>query len=324
MPKSRIFFIILLLCFGFVQAQQKVDTVRLSAQDSITILNELAALLNQSSKATSYFSVNVEVGNQLFSIRNKSLNSRQAERTMVFTPSIGYFHKSGLSISANTSLLNDQNTFGPVQFAINPAYDLPNNKNIALGLSYTHYWVKDSYSSYASPIQHDLYGSFQYKKKWLQPGLALGYSSGKYNELRTKDTVINGNRKIFYDSITYALNSFTMMLSVAHSFEWEKVLNEQDNLVFTPSILFNLGAGKTSISHITNAPLLFRILNRRGRIPKLQTDKFQPESIGVDLNLQYYIGKFSIEPEWYLDYYVASTTGNRFTQNITFKLGFYF
>ncbi len=190
-----------LLLFSFTLTAQSHTTDTVAVMDSAAILKEMMDLL-EDTKPVSYINADITLGNRLYSTQNKSLNAKQANNSMlVYTPTIGYFHKSGFNVTAGANFLNDPaKGFTNSQSSLSGGYDLPGNDDIAAGISYTRYFVKDSYSAYASPIQNDLYASFMYKKSWLNPGVALGYSTGFYNTARRVDTVINNIHRHLYDS----------------------------------------------------------------------------------------------------------------------------
>ncbi len=320
---------LLLLTIGFLfvcksHAQTKSGG-NLPVKDSLEILNQLRNLFDSLDRPTSYLFANIGVGNRLFSIKNAALSAKQSTtNVIIYSPSLGYFHKTGLGLTVGASLLNEVDGFGVNQFSLSPSFDLTGNKNIAFGISYTHYFVRNKFSPYASPVQNDFYTSLRYRKSWLQPGIAVGYSTGEYKEAKFKDTVIAGIRRRFYDSATYQLKAFSLMLSVSHQFTWYRVLNKLDGVSFTPTLIANAGSGKTTISHKTNAIALFNFLNKRGRIPKLQTDKFEMQSMGLNLDLAYNFGNFTFEPQWYLDYYLPATDSQRWSQVFTFNVGYTF
>ncbi len=295
------------------------------AFDSAAVLNDLMALLDSADVTSSYALVSVGMGNRLFSVRNNRLNARQSSTsTLVFTPSVGYYHKSGFSISAGSNLLNDTKTgFGPTQYSLTPAYDFVLNKEWSMGISYSRYFIRDKYSVYASPVQNDAYAYINYKKMWLEPGIAVGYSTGEYKEINQFTIQATGNTYI--DTATYKLNALTMTASISHDFEWVGVFGKNDALGLTPSIMMNFGSDSTeSVSH-TVFPNLLRFLKRRNRLPKLSgKNSFSAQSAAISLDLHYAIGKFSIMPQLYLDYYLPKTDEKRFTQTFTMALGYSF
>ena len=318
-----IFFFFFIFCKVDAQVTDAKTNVGI---DTAAILKELSDLLHSNVTPISYTTIGVGIGNRLFNVRNKSLNAKQTTTgTMVYTPTLSYYHNSGFNIAASANLLNDiEKGFGASQVALSPGYDYFGNNNFSTGIAYTHYFVKDFYSSYAIPIQNDLYGYFNYKKYWLETGLALDYATGVYKQVKRKDTIINNIQRNFYDSTSFEIKSFSMIFSMGHNFEWTNLLNEDDGLNFTPTLMVNLGSSKTNITHKTNATRLFNFLNKKGRLPKMQTSAFTAESIGLNLNIDYSIGNFSFQPQLYLDYYVPQTDANKVSTFFTFSTAYSF
>ena len=324
-----VFFLTLSVSKSFAQVQSEKN---LAEKDSIELEDQLMKLLGTAEKPASYLFASVGVGNRLYSVKNKSLNASQNTASVaVYSPSLAYFNKSGFGISAGANLLNEEKSFGINQYSISPSYDLTGNENISLGISFTHYFVKDKYSVFSSSVQNDLFTSFGYKKSWLQPGIALGYSSGEYGEAKNKDTVISGVKRYFYDTLNYKNNSFYTMFSISHQFFWYSALHKSDGLSFTPSLLLNAGSGSTATTHQTNVPVpgaggfeIFRGLNRRGRAPRVQTSKFEMQSIGLNLDLNFFIGNFNIEPQFYVDYYLPATSSKKTTTIFMLNVGYTF
>jgi hypothetical protein len=307
---------------GNAQTTPVTDPVTI---DSMAALKELYRLLDSAGRPVSYAYASFGVGNRLFSINNTSLNARQSNTSkIIYSPAVGYFHKSGFGLTAGLNLLNGEQGFGVNQYSLSPSYDVTGSKYINAGISYTRYFVKDKFSSFSSPIQNDLFASLGYKKSWLQPGVAVGYSTGEYNDYRYKDTVILGVRRRLYDSINYQLKVFSAMLTLSHQFNWYGVLDKNDGLGFTPTLMANAGSGNTVITHNTNALALFNFLSKRGRIPRLVTEQFELQSFGLSLNVNYSIGNFVFQPQLYLDYYLPETTANRFSPVAVFNIGYSF
>ena len=319
-----LFITFLFFYFGYCQVDPGND---LTAKDSLQILDDLKKLLDSTEAPTSYFQVSVGVGTRLYSENNNSINAKQSiNNTIIYTSQLGYYHKSGFSLGVGANYLTESNSsFSANQFSISPAYDLLNNKTINAGISYTHYFVSNKFSPYSSPIQNDLYGYITYKKVWLQPGISLGFSAGEYKQVKRADTAIAGIRRRLYDSATFRLKAFTMIPTVSHSFEWEKIIDKTDRFSFVPTLMLNLGSSKTTISHKTNVPAgVINFLNKKGKIPKLQENKFQAESVGLSLDVGYEIGRFSFSPQAYFDYYLQNTDENKFTSNFSFVIGLSF
>lgn len=304
---------------GYAQA-----TTQLSAADSIEILRQLQELFSSTTRSTSYGLLSFGIGNQLFSIKNRALNTKQSNtHVLVYSPSAGYFHKTGFGISAAASLLDDQKKFGVTQYMITPSYDY-STRAIGIGASYTQYFVKDKFSQFSSPIQHDFYGTFVYRKSWLRPGIAAGYSTGEYKEVKYKDTTLGNVHRRWYDSITNNLRAFSLTLSASHQFLWYGVFTESDGLSFTPTLMLNGGSSKTAIEHKTNARGLYNFLVKRGRIPKFRSREFEMQSMGINLGAIFSIGDFSLDTQFYTDYYLpeADSDTDRLTMVFSFNLNY--
>lgn len=271
-----------------------------------------------SDKISSYFTAGIAAGNRLLSVHNKVVNAKEtSENVLIFTPSIVYQNKSGFNIAAGTSFLSDSiKGFSVNQSYLTAGYQLQNNDNIDFSIAYTHYFIADKYSISSSPIQNDLFTALSYKKTWLQPGIAFDFSSGNSYEVTRKNRL--------YDSITNKLKSYAFIASVGHEFSWESVFAENNNLNFTPSFLLNLGSSNINIIHKTNATSAAQLVGRKGKLAKFQTTKFAAESVGIDLDMSYTFGNFTLEPDLYLDYYLPTTTANRVTSVFNINLSYKF
>lgn len=314
-------------CFFIICSKgiaQDTPAIETAGFDSAAILKNLADILDSAGVSSSYGLASLSIGNRLFSLHNNTLNAKQSgSSAIVFSPSVGYFHKSGFSLSAAASLINRQGKgFGATQYSITPAYDRVNT-NWAFGISYSRYFIQDKYSSYSSPIQNDWYAYGLYSKPWLQPGIALGYSTGNYTEINKFTIQATGNT--FTDTGRYRLKAFSLTASVSHDFEWQHIFGKEDELGFTPSVLMNFGADSTgSVSH-TLGQNLVRLLKRRKRIRALgNKTSLEAQSVAASLDFTYSIGSFTILPQLYVDYYLPKTDDKRLTQTFTLSVGYSF
>lgn len=319
----RFFFFVLISCLivskGFAQSIKNP----LSTKDSLAILSELMQMLDSANKPVSYFYIGDSYSNRLFSVRNNLLKTKQtATSKLVYTPNIGYFNKTGLSLSAAASIVNDGTGLGITQFTFTPAYELLNHPLFDLSVSYTGYVVKDKYSAYSSPVQNDIYASFSYKKPFIEPGIAIGYSSGTYNETYYWRNRFGARR---YDSVTNRLNSYSVMLYVSHHFNMFELFNKKDMFAIVPSLVLNAGASKIDPSNKTNATLReIRYINSIGRLPKIQNNSFGAESIGVNTDITYSMAPLTVGANVYADYFLPQTTGKKVTAVFTLNIGFSF
>lgn len=312
--------ILLLIVFLILSVKNYSQTkpVEPADKDSTEILKDLIDLLSDSEKSTSYFAMNVGIGNRIFNVQNKALNSKfSPAATFIYSPSLLYYHKSGLYFSGGINLLNDKKKgFGIKQSSLSAGYELPENSNTDLAVTYTHIFVNDIFSSYTSPVHNDFYAAYVYKKTWIRPGMAADYSSGEYGDVK--------RIRSSYDSIYTRLKSFALMVSVSHEFKWQEVFNKKDGITFISSLMMNMGKSKLTFKHKTNVVNLANFLNKRGRLPKFENTKFQAESLGLSLDASYVVGKFAIEPQGYFDYYLPATPDNKLAKYFTVTMSYSF
>ena len=301
--------------------------------DSLLQNDELLKMINGLGKPSSYFRINIGVGNKLNSSQDKAVESLQNTRQFVISPSVAYYHKSGFGISFAGFLLSENNKTDFYQYSVSPFYNYNKGKVVRASVSYTHYFEKDIYSSNTSPIQNEFYGSLVFKKPWLKPGISSGYSLGTYHEIIKIDTIIRVlNRPIlikYIDTTTIKISSFSLAGTLEHSFGFYNIFSKKDALSFTPQISFITGINNYQVSHkstVTNYNSFTKKLSKRIRHFQSQTDniKYEAQSIGLDLDLNYFIGIFYFEPELYIDYYLPKTNDKRLTQIFNFNIGITF
>jgi len=285
-------------------------------------------------KTSSYVKLNAGITNKLFSVSNNSLNAMEQNKQIIFTPSIEYFNKTGLSISFAAFLLNNKNKYGFFQYSLTPSFDHNFGKLISTGISFTRFFIKDKYSNATSPIQNDLNVYAILKKPWLKPGIAFGYSTGVSNEITFIDTTVSMQNRIvriqFTDTAEIHLQSFSVIGSLSHTFWAYDILTSNDAISLTSQLSLNAGSNRFTVMHklITTSYFNLKKLHKRTRIRNFNEDtaspKFEVESIGLNLNVNYSIGKFDFDPQVYLDYYLASTAERRFTQVFACTIGYTF
>lgn len=297
-------------------AQTNVDK-KMKTVDA-DIKTENATEKEDTEKVSSYFTAGIAMGNRLLSVHNKVVNAKETSaNAIIYTPSLTYQNKSGFNLAAGASLLNDSSKgFTVNQNYITAGYQLLNNENLDFSISYSHFFITDKYAASSSPIQNDLFTSVTYKKTWLQPGIAFDFSSGNSYDQNRKGR--------YYDSITNKLKSYAFIASIGHQFNWESIFKEDDAFSFTPGFLLNLGSSKTSLIHKTNTTNIAQLIGKKGKLVKFQNSKFAAESVGIDLDASYTIGKFTLEPDLYLDYYLPTTTMARLTNVFIINLSYKF
>ena len=285
-------------------------------------------------KDKSYFDINIGMGNGTFSLKNNALNAGQAITNKIYySPSVGYYHKSGFTITLNGFLAADEGNFKIYQYAISPSYTY-DKKNITAAISYTRYIEGDAASFDISPFKNDFYASVTYKKLWIQPGLAVGYSFGK--QVEYFDTAF-WRRSIDYpytyrvihikDTITTKLRGLSLTLSASHKWSFYELINKKDAIELQPTFMLNAGSQRWNISHSSSLsrrlPIVQNYLKRKfGNGSSSQS--FNLQSAAFLAEVTYYYGKFYLQPQLYLDYYLPTTTEKRFTTLFSVTAGFTF
>ncbi len=177
---STFFFFTIIIIF---KSYGQIDPADKHILDSLLKYDVLLKMINQLGKPSSYFRINAGIGNRLFSDGNRAIEALQSNKQLVITPSVRYFHKSGLGISFAGYLLSENSRLDFYQYALSPSYSYSAGKVINGSLYYTHYFKKDLYNLSGSPINDEWYGNVIFKKPWLRPGISLGYANGRYKEM---------------------------------------------------------------------------------------------------------------------------------------------
>jgi hypothetical protein len=326
---TALVFLMLMLCGDlFAQETPKRNG---TAIDSLFELNLLMSLLDSVEKPKSFFDLSLGIGNKLFSQKNNSVNASQAQvNQLYYTPSIGYYHKTGLGISITPYLTNDNGVFKVYQTAISPSYNY-SGKSISAILSYTHYFADNKTYNANSTFQNDLYASTRYKKWFLEPSIAIGYTTGKFNEVNP--IYYDSARKVFNDSTKNSIKDFSISAGIEHSFEIEKLFIKNDELSITPQLILTAGSEKytsTRVNKIINPVIiqfLQKIAAKKGRVlsrTKTGNTAFAIQSLALSLSADYSIRKFSISPNIYSDYYLPPTSEKRLNTVFSISLGYYF
>ena len=314
---NKLIIVIFVLMAGFKNYAQIKSVYPTNNNESIKVLKDTSLISSDSDKPTSNFIFNSSIGNTLFGNRNTAVKSKTfVNNTIIYSPSISYTNKSGLSLAVQAYYLNDGiSGLGISQYSITPGFELQGNKNLEFSVSFAHYIVNDIYSAYASPIQNEFYTSLMYKKTWLRPGIAIDYSAGTFKEVQ--------RLRNLYDSTTNKVKSFSLITSVSHEFNLSKILGISDDFHFTPSLLLNTGNSNTVIQHKTNTVNRASVFShKKGKLAKLDNTSFKPESIGLGLDLSYTSGKFTFAPQAYFDYTIPKIDTKQLATILNFTISY--
>lgn len=321
MKKHRTAKTLALICLLAVlqpaKAQQnKLDSLFMGA-DTTAVLDSLLAdfdnFLDSMTRRRSMFFVGVGVGTGFFSFENKNSVYISTEKKLIVSPSVGYFHKSGLGVSATAFGLSNSGKFSFYQLALSPSYDWI-SRSISTGISYSHYFNKDSLDFYTTPIRDELYAYFSYKRWWVRPSISLSYGWGSKSEYEKQQIRLLRrrlqlrNRYFITIENEEEIRDFSLTISVRKDFDWYDLIAKNDNLTLTPVLLLNSGTQQfgfnTSYSYPFN-PVRVNSLPANSTVSD-QTS-FSPQSAGAIVRASYMKGKFLLQPQVLFDYYLLET-----------------
>ncbi len=326
---------LLLFSFSFIGLSVRAQTDSLTKEekrllDSMFKNDEFINLMMKKDK--NYLDVSIGIGNGEFSSNNNAANATAIDRQLVYTPSVTYRLKSGFNFGITAFITGDTANRPEVyQTGLTAGYAYY-GKQIYIGGSYTRYVSNRNKYNSKSIYQNDLYAYIKMAKGILQPGINLGYVTGKYKEVRyvsfqrpvrnplpPPDTIyitISGK-----DSTENKTNYFSASATVGHDFAFYNVLSKKDQLLFIPTLILNMGSDKLTQTHtnkIFDRPALSRIKKSS------YSNKFQVQSVAASLDFTYMVKKFFIQPVIYFDYYLPETTENRFSTIFSLSAGFSF
>ncbi|HMO32040.1 MAG TPA: hypothetical protein PKE63_06790 [Lacibacter sp.] len=347
------FFLFLLLGVSLGASAQLPDTIPLNT-DSIE--RELDAFLKLygPKKEQSYFLVGAGLSNIQSSLSNLALNAQQQSRGVTLLPTLQYMHKSGLNLSYTGYLLTSRETSGFMQHALTPGFEFSRQKHFDFGLYYTRFLGNNRFDEFSSPYRNDWYAYAEYKRWYLQPSLALGYSTGRFTETSKTDSSIRIPlpfprpdtliRFSIYDTLSIGLRDFSVIFTLRHQYQWASH-NRKTYYTFTPALLLFFLQNRyeveyTSVSvldprtriFLQNRPLLRDQLVRQlqQQFPGLNQTRnflgstdFNLQSLGLSLDAAVYWGKWYLNPNLYIDYYLLSSTG-KWTGFFQLQTGFFF
>ena len=323
----------LVLFMAFIQtgiAQSgKLDSL-FSNKDTTAVLDSLMAdfdkFLDSLAAPKSFFAVSVGVGTGQFSFEDKNSVFFNSEKKLIVSPVVGYYHKSGLGLSATAFSLIDDGKFNFYQFAFSPSYDYIKRK-FSTGISYTRYFSKDSLNFYSTPICNEIFAYFSWKKWWVRPtiNIAYGWGSSEEYEKRKFERLARllSQRDRYYVIIKNeeSVRDFSVNFSLRKDFDWYDVLGKNDNVTLTPVLLLN--SGTQTFGFNTSYSYSFNTI-RSNSLPSNQeisdnTD-FALQSTSLALRVSYLKKKFLVQAQTLFDYYLLDLYDEGSRLNTVFSL----
>lgn len=311
------------------QELPELDTMDL---DYDFLFDEFASFLDSLSKPHSYVLAGVSLGRGYYNYTNKSSVFLESQQQNTYSPTLAYFHKSGLSVTGTGNIVNDGERMNLYQFFVSPSYDYLKNRKLATGIAYTRYFTRDSLPFYTTPLQNEVYAYFTYRKWWLRPSVSVSYGWGSREDYEQRESLINDLRLRARGYVRIntkeSVSDFSLVASVRHDFYFLNTLSVKDYVRLSPQINFTSGTQNFGFNQSTNT---YATLVRTGTNVLFNSEntylndqiRFQPLALTFLLRTEYSIGKFYIQPQLVLDYYFPAEENN-FSSLLAFNLGMIF
>jgi hypothetical protein len=327
---------------GFSQTRA-IDTIPQVGIESLAVdtsldyedmMNDLGDFLDSLLAPRSYLLISASASRGYFNYKNKAGTKIETKAQMIFSPVIGYYHKSGPGLTISSNGTNTDKGFPLYQYIITPSFDFIKSSKWVGGISYSRYIDKDSLEFYLTPLQNELNAYFLYRKSWLQPGVSFAYGWGSSEDVKKNERYIKLLRLrrkvpiIVTTNTQESISDFSINASLRHTFYWLALSKHNDYIKFTPMLVLSTGTQKYGFNQTTsvasqNVIQIASIDGIRKNENLDNTTKFQPLSLTLYLRPEYNIGKFFIQPQLLLDYYFPGTD-NKFTAVASLNAGFMF
>ena len=143
-----------ILCCRFSYGQQTTLQSLFAGSDSSAVMDSIMrdfdAFLDSVSQPQSFVNVSAGVGTGFFSFQDNTSFEFNTKKVAILSPSVSYFHKSGLGISFTTYIMNENRRLRSYQYAVSPSFDYVTNKNFSAGMAFTKYYTRKNLSFYYS------------------------------------------------------------------------------------------------------------------------------------------------------------------------------
>lgn len=321
MKKQLLILLVAVCCSGILMAQKR-EPAKSDASSDIpdydVLFDELDAFLDSLLAPRSYTIAGISAGTGFFDYASASSNYLTTERKWVLSPSVGYFDKSGFGINASANVIREEKNFNAYQFAGTLSYDYLKNLDFAGGISATRYFTKEDLSFYTSPLKNELYGYFTYRRLWFKPAIAASYGWGSKTSYEEREDYVRKLRlrKRSYTVINTreSVADFSIMLSARHDFYWLDVINTNSFIRLTPQVSFTGGTQSYGFNQ-TATTYRQNLLNGKNREQSENTNlddqmKFQPLAVAASLRSELSLGKFFLQPQLALNYYIPAPEKN--------------
>jgi hypothetical protein len=313
---------------SFSQNGGKLDSL-FSKGDTTAIMDSLLkdfdSYLDSLAGRKSFFTINAGIGTGFFSFNEKNSVTMNTKKRLIFSPAVGYFHKSGFGVAASAiSLMNSGMNF--YQYSISPSFDCI-KRSFSTGIAYTRYFTKDSLDFYTTPIQNELFAYFSYKKWWVRPTISLSYGWGSFEQYKKREATrlarLLEARSRYYVIVknTTSVSDFSATISVRKDIDWYDVLGKGDNVTLTPIAMLNAGTQtygfNTSYSY-NFSPVRANSLPSNKDIS--DNTQFAFQSACLAIRGSYLKGRFLLQSQVLFDYFLQDVQDSNSKLNTVYSV----
>ena len=174
-------FLIIIFIFNSYAVLAQNESGKDSTAFLDSIFNEMDAILDEMMSKKNYFSAGIGFGTGFFNFKNLSTETFDSEKKLMISPTVSFYHKSGLGIAA-TGFAVSEDKLNFYQASLTPSYDYIKRGKWNVGVSYTRFFTKDDLSFYTTPISNELSAYFSYKRLFIKPAVSVAYGWGSRTE----------------------------------------------------------------------------------------------------------------------------------------------
>jgi hypothetical protein len=324
---------ILSLSLNGVFAQENEDSVKNNSIDSTLYYNELfselESFLDSLSAPRNMLIVNMGFSNNF--INSKTINQTiESNRKLLFTPSIGFYSKTGLGLNIASFITDVGTNWYMYQWLATASYDYLKSEKIFTGINYTKFFTRDSVSFYVSPLENEFSAYVMYKPSKFKPSLAATYGWGTMQDYKKGEEFIEvlkrgrgrGRGNVVIPPIddtdtltTESINDFTLSASVRRDFVWLRLLGKNNVTRLIPQLTFTSGTQKYGFNQTSNSYVIKKndkgsVLYNTDNVELEDNLNFQPLSLAFMLRSELSFGKFFLQPQLVADYYFPAKEQN--------------
>jgi hypothetical protein len=265
-------------------------------------------ILDEMIAPKTFFTASIGAGTGFFNFENYSSESFSRERKLMLVPSLGFYHKSGLGISAAGYSVSEQK-LNFYQASITPSYDYIRRGRWSAGVSFTKYITKDELPFYTTPVCNEISGYFSYKRFFARPSVSIAYGWGSRTDYEHHKIEVYQLRRLRDPRVITIQNEesvrdLSVLLSLRHDFNFIDLLGKDDLFTITPVIATSAGTQNFGLntSFSSNSKRLNNFLPANQYIKEKSGLDFQ--SASVILRADYSVNRFFFQTQFLVDYYL--------------------